>query len=380
MKKIRAISALAAALLLIFALAAAAAPRSVTIEEFEYDGRKCGDFTYYTYFAKLDENGWMSTPCWYPGGNQEPAAAPTAELLAPFIPAEYTGDVVAETLYRTKFMELPDAPGKMPAGGYEIMAYDMPPEWQAEMNSADLFIIVDSEGKAVSADHHLGQYAGNYAVTLAQDYEYSPSIYAVKLTHTPLPKYTVTAEAGANGAVTPASADVEEGYAQDFEVKADEGYLIKSLTLDGAAVAEAAGLGTYVLKLENVTAAHKIAAEFEPAPLPTFAITASAGENGTITPSGEVTVEQGAAQKFEIKASEGYVIEALTVDGKEDEEASGKESFSFTFENVTETHTIAATFKRAYSGGGGGGGCDAGLGAIALLALAPLALRRRYRK
>ncbi len=377
MKKIRAISALAAAFLLIFALSAAAAPRSVTIDEFEYDGRKCGDFTYYTYFAKLDENGWMSTPCWYPGGNQEPAAAPTAELLAPFIPAEYTGDVVAETLYRTKFMELPDAPGKMPAGGYEIMAYDMPPEWQAEMNSADLFIIVDSEGKAVSADHRLGQYAGNYAVTLAQDYAYSPSIYALKLTHTPLPKYAVTASAGDNGAVTPAETEIEEGYSQDFEIKADEGYLIKSLTLDGTAVKEAVGLGAYVLTLENVTEAHKIAAEFEPAPLPTFAISASAGKNGTVTPSGEVTVEQGAAQKFEIKANEGYVIDKLTVDGKENDEASGNESFSFTFENVTETHTIDTTFKRAYSGGGGGGGCNAGMGALSLLALLPMALRRK---
>ncbi|MDY2984946.1 MAG: Synerg-CTERM sorting domain-containing protein [Synergistes jonesii] len=376
MKKIRAISALVATFLLVAALSAAAAPRSVTIDEFEYDGRKCGDFTYYTYFAKLDENGWMSTPCWYPGGNQEPAAAPTAELLAPFIPAEYTGDVVAETLYRTKFMELPDAPGKMPAGGYEIMAYDMPPEWQAEMNSADLFIIVDSEGKAVSADHRLGQYAGNYAVTLAQDYAYSPSIYALKLTHTPLPKYAVTASAGANGAVTPASADVEEGYAQDFEVKADEGYLIKSLTLDGAAVAEAAGLGAYVLTLENVTAAHKIAAEFELAPLPTFAITASASENGTITPSGEVTVEQGAEQAFEIKAKEWYVIDKLTVDGKDESAAADAGSYVYTFKNVTAAHTIAATFKRAHSDGGGGG-CNAGMGAVALLALAPFVLRRK---
>ena len=90
-----------------------------------------------------------------------------------------------------------------------------------------------------------------------------------------------------------------------------------------------------------------------------------------------MTVEQGTAQKFEIKASEGYVIDKLTVDGKEDEEASGKESFSFTFENVTETHTIAADFKRAHSGGGGGGGCNAGLGALSLLALLPLALRRK---
>lgn len=373
MKKIRAISVLAAAFMLVVALSAAAAPRSVSIEEFEYNGRKCGETTHYTYFAKLDENGWMSMPCWYPSSQQEPAAPPTAELLAPFIPAEYTGDVVAETLYRVKFSYIEEARDCMPAGGYEIMAYDMPAEWQAEMNSADLYIVVDSEGKAVSVDHRLGQYAGNYAVTLPKDYTYSPSIYALKLTHTPLPKYAVTAEAGADGTITPASAEVEEGHAQEFEVKANEGYLIKSLTLDGAAVAEAAGLGAYVLKLENVTAAHKIAAEFKLAPLPTFVIAASAGENGTISPSGEVTVEQGAKQKFEIKGNDGYVIDKLTVDGKEVEEASDKDIYSLSFENVTAAHTVSATFKRAHSGGG----CSAGIGALALLALAPLALRRK---
>lgn len=376
MKKIRVISALAAALLLVSALAAAAAPRSLTINELEIYGIKCGERAIYSYFTWLDEHGRMSTPCWYPGGAQEPAAPPTAEMLMPFIPAEYTGDVVAETLYRTKFMELPDAPGKMSAGSYEIMAYDMPAEWQAEMNSADLYIVVDSEGKAVSVDHRLGKYAGNYTVTLPKDYTYSPSIYALKLTHTPLPKYAVTAEAGADGTITPASAEVEEGYAQEFEVKANEGYLIKSLTLDGAAVAEAAGLGAYVLKLENVTAAHKIAAEFKLAPLPTFVIAASAGENGTISPSGEVTVEQGAKQKFDIKGNDGYVIDKLTVDGKEVEEASDKDIYSLSFENVTAAHTVSATFKRAHSGGGSGG-CSAGIGALALLALAPLALRRK---
>ena len=83
MKKIRAISVLAAAFMLVSALAAAAAPRSLIINELEIYGIKCGEGAIYSYFAWLDENGRMSTPCWYPGGNQEPAALPTAEMLMP---------------------------------------------------------------------------------------------------------------------------------------------------------------------------------------------------------------------------------------------------------------------------------------------------------
>ena len=311
-------------------------------------------------------------------GSIELAPLPTEEELTPFIQSDYTGHLSVEVSYAAKLNPVWGAYDNMQAGRYVIAVASLPSkEWDEALQSSDTAVLIGGDGSSVSMDIDLFIPGGVCYLSSNSAMTYPVRVYVMKLTHTPLPKYTLTAEAGANGTVAPAEAEIEEGYSQDFEVKADEGYLIKSLTLDGAAVQEAEGLGAYVLKLENVTEAHKIAAEFELAPLPTFAITASAGENGTITPSGEVTAEQGAAQKFEIKANEGYVIETLTVDGKEDEEASGKESFSFTFENVTETHTIAATFKRAYSGGGGGGGCDAGLGSLSLLALAPFVLRRK---
>lgn len=73
----------------------------------------------------------------------------------------------------------------------------------------------------------------------------------------------------------------------------------------------------------------------------THIITATAGEHGSISPSGSVEVKGGADQTFTITADEGYEIENLKVDGSEVSAAS-----SYTFNNVTEAHRIEATFKQ----------------------------------
>jgi hypothetical protein len=71
----------------------------------------------------------------------------------------------------------------------------------------------------------------------------------------------------------------------------------------------------------------------------TYAITASAGANGAISPSGTVTVASGANQTFTITPNAGYVVAGVTVDGV----AKGALT-TYTFTNVTAAHTIAATF------------------------------------
>lgn len=71
----------------------------------------------------------------------------------------------------------------------------------------------------------------------------------------------------------------------------------------------------------------------------TYTITASAGQGGSITPSGAVSVEKGGSQTFTIKPSDNYEIEDVKVDGQ----SVGKKT-EYTFENVTKAHTIAASF------------------------------------
>ena len=93
-----------------------------------------------------------------------------------------------------------------------------------------------------------------------------------------------------------------------------------------------------------------------------YTITASAGNGGTITPSGSVIVGEGADKSFVIIPNDGCSIAEIQVDGQAvelagivDENGIGK----YTFENVTSDHTIEVTFKDDSTipdGGHGSGG------------------------
>jgi hypothetical protein len=70
-----------------------------------------------------------------------------------------------------------------------------------------------------------------------------------------------------------------------------------------------------------------------------YTITATAGPDGSISPSGSVFVDAGASQIFTITPNTGYRI----VDVKVDNISEGPIS-SYTFTNVTANHTISASF------------------------------------
>jgi hypothetical protein len=72
---------------------------------------------------------------------------------------------------------------------------------------------------------------------------------------------------------------------------------------------------------------------------PTYTITASAGSGGAISPSGAVAVRSGGSQTFRITASTGYSISGVTVDG-----STVGAVATYTFSNVTASHTITASF------------------------------------
>jgi hypothetical protein len=71
----------------------------------------------------------------------------------------------------------------------------------------------------------------------------------------------------------------------------------------------------------------------------THSITATAGANGSISPSGAVTVSHGGSQQFTITPNTSYRIDDVRIDGS----SVGAVS-SYTFSNVTADHTITASF------------------------------------
>jgi hypothetical protein len=71
----------------------------------------------------------------------------------------------------------------------------------------------------------------------------------------------------------------------------------------------------------------------------TYTITASAGQGGSITPSGTVSVNSGSNQAFNIVPDSGYEVSDVKVDG-----SSVGAVNSYTFSNISSNHTITATF------------------------------------
>ena len=75
-----------------------------------------------------------------------------------------------------------------------------------------------------------------------------------------------------------------------------------------------------------------------------YTITATAGEGGSITPNGDVSVKEGASQTFAITADNGYEIADVLVDGN-----SVGAVETYTFDEVKANHTISASFSKTTS-------------------------------
>jgi uncharacterized repeat protein (TIGR02543 family) len=71
-------------------------------------------------------------------------------------------------------------------------------------------------------------------------------------------------------------------------------------------------------------------------------ITVTAGNGGSISPSGSISVANGSSKTFTITPDKGYVIADVLVDGK----SVGAVS-SYTFSNITAAHTISVVFAKA---------------------------------
>ena len=75
-----------------------------------------------------------------------------------------------------------------------------------------------------------------------------------------------------------------------------------------------------------------------------YTITATAGEGGSITPNGDVSVKEGASQTFAVAADNGYEIADVLVDGN-----SVGAVETYTFDEVKANHTISASFSKTTS-------------------------------
>ncbi len=105
---------------------------------------------------------------------------------------------------------------------------------------------------------------------------------------------------------------------------------------EGQIVTQSPSAGTSIQEGETII----VTLSMGPEPDPTHTITVIAGRGGSVSPNGQVSVTEGQSQTFTITPDSGYEIREVRVDG----ENVGAVS-SYTFSNVTESHSIYAVFQ-----------------------------------
>lgn len=150
--------------------------------------------------------------------------------------------------------------------------------------------------------------------------------------------YTVTATAGINGTITPAgTTSYVFGQDAEFNVNADQGYFIASVTVDGTPILFEPNIEmtSYTYTFDNIAANHTISATFAQK---MFTVTVNTGAHGTITPA-TGNYAYGTDVVLTITPNAGYTIADVTVDGN----SVGAVS-TYTIPYITSDHTVAATF------------------------------------
>ena len=94
-----------------------------------------------------------------------------------------------------------------------------------------------------------------------------------------------------------------------------------------------------------------------------YTIKATAGAGGSIAPSGNVSVREGRDQTFTITPDKGYAVANVKIDGK-----SIGAVKSYTFENVSRTHTIEVIFVKGTASANTGDSSNLPLWSALLLA------------
>lgn len=158
--------------------------------------------------------------------------------------------------------------------------------------------------------------------------------HTISATFSPAGPFTISASAGGNGSISsPGNSSLNCGSSKTYAISANACFSIGNVTVDGNSVGQ---VSSYTFT--NVTTNHTISATFIASP--TYAIAASSGANGTLTPSGIVNVPCGGSQAFTITANACFHRLDVVVDG-----ISLGPIATYTFSNVGGTHSIAATFS-----------------------------------
>ena len=152
-------------------------------------------------------------------------------------------------------------------------------------------------------------------------------------------EHTITVTSGGNGTASASHAKAVVGTEIRLTATPKTGYHLKEWqVISGGVTIEN---NKFTMPDGNVEV--KAIFEKDSPPAPTeYTIKATAGTGGSISPSGNVSVREGRDQTFTITPDKGYAVANVKIDGK----STGAVK-SYTFENVSRTHTIEVIFMKA---------------------------------
>lgn len=175
----------------------------------------------------------------------------------------------------------------------------------------------------------------------------------------PVLVHTVSATSEGAGNVSPASQKVPHAGGAEVSLRADAGWQLASVTLNGRDVTARVD-ATGALSVQNVVEDMNVHAVFEKIPR-TFLVSAVAGTGGTVAPHA-VSVVEGESATFTVVPDAGYEIDEAFVGDELAEVADGQlvvenvhadVVVSVTFRKVTPEPPQTFTVSVSVSGGGG---------------------------
>jgi hypothetical protein len=152
--------------------------------------------------------------------------------------------------------------------------------------------------------------------------------------------YTITPSVtgGSGGAITPSPFWVApKGSSITFYFLPSVGYRVETVSVDGASVDPSTYEDDNSYTFADVQANHTIEVSF--ALVPTFTITPTCGDHGTISPDAALTLDEGDDASFTITPDAGYHVADVLVDGQS---VGAVPSYEFT--DLAADHTISASF------------------------------------
>ena len=115
----------------------------------------------------------------------------------------------------------------------------------------------------------------------------------------------------------------------------------KEVTFDVKVTKEGAGELVFTADSKGSPNLDKFEVTAKEVAMGNFDITASAGEHGTISPLGKVTVKEGENKEFTMQPSKDYMVKDVLVDGE-----SVGNILKYTFKDVDAAHTIKVEFEK----------------------------------